>query len=138
MATLLREVASYLETQGAGTFGTDLFIGFEPESPANCVTIYPTGGRPPAASGWKEYPTMQIRVRNTEYSDGYDKAEEIFGLLHKERNILTTFRGRCFAIQSSPIFIGHGKNGEFVFTQNFSWHLSSNPNTSSSSSSSST
>lgn len=129
MATLLREVVTYLEAQGVGTFGTDLFIGFEPESPSNCVTFYPTGGRPPAASDEKEFPTMQVRVRNTKYTDGYDKAEEIFGYLHKEVDMLNTFRGRCFAVQSSPLFIGHGENGEFIFTQNYIWYLSRNPNT---------
>jgi hypothetical protein len=136
MATLLREVVSYLEDQGVGVFGTSLFIGFEPTSPKNCVTIYPSGGRPPKALGGKEFPTMLVRIRNEKYSDGYNKAEDIFGLLHKQMDFLDTFRGRCFALQSSPIFLGHGENGEFIFTQNYIWYLAYNPNTSSSSSSS--
>ena len=138
MATLLDEVVSYLVSQGMGTFGIDLHIGFEPDTPLNTVTLYPTGGEPPKAVGGKEFPTMQVRVRNEVYPDGYDKAEAIYGVLHRQRNFLNTFYGRCFAMQSSPMFIGKGKNGEFIFTQNFVWYLSHNPNTSSSSSSSNT
>lgn len=131
MATLLDEVVSYLVSQGMGTFGTDLFIGFEPDTPKNTVTLYPTGGEPPKAVGGKEFPTMQVRVRNEIYPNGYNKAEAIYGVLHRQIDFLDTFRGRCFAMQSSPMFIGKGTNGEFLFTQNFVWYLSHNPNVSS-------
>lgn len=136
MATLLDEVVSYLVSQNLGTFGTDLFVGFEPDTPTNTVTLYPTGGEPPNALGGKEFPTVQVRVRSGTYLDGYNKAEAIYAVLHRQRDFLSTFRGRCFALQSSPMFLGKGVNGEFIFTQNFVWYLSHNPNRSSSSSSS--
>ena len=131
MATLLDEVVTYLENEGIGTFGTNIFIGFEPSTPKDTVTLYATGGRPPKASGGKEFPTMQVRVRSEKYTDGYNKIEEIFGALHQQTDFLSTFRGRCYALQSSPLFIGHGENGEFLFTQNYIFYLAHNPNTSS-------
>ena len=121
---LLDEVIAYLEDENVGTFGTDLFIGHEPDAPPDVVTIYPTGGRPPSADRDKEYPTMQVRVRNTSYVTGFTKAETILSLLHKQENVLETMRGRCFATQSSPSLIGRGENGEFIFVQNYVWYVS--------------
>ena len=125
MATLLDEVVAYLVAEGVGTFGSDLFIGYEPATPKDVVTLFPTGGSPPAFDG-KEYPSMQVRVRNETYPDGHSKAMEIYRLLNRQENFLTTWRGRCFAMQSSPMFIGYGENGEFLFTQNFRWLISTN------------
>lgn len=125
MATLLDEVVDYLETEGVGTFGTDLFIGYEPTTPTNTVTLYPTGGRPPKTDG-KEYPSIQVRIRSEDYPTGYNKAMEIYRLLHKQTDFLNEWRGRCFALQSAPLFMGHGENAEFIFTQNYIWYISYN------------
>lgn len=121
---LLDEVVAYLEDEGVGTFGTDLFIGHEPDAPTNVVTIYPTGGRPPSSDRDKEYPTMQVRVRNTSYVNGFEKATSILSLLHVNTSNLATTRGRCYATQSSPSMIGRGDNGEFIFVQNYYWLVS--------------
>jgi hypothetical protein len=127
MATVLDEVVAYLSDEDVGTFGTDLFIGYEPQTPKNVVTLYPTGGRSPSPDMDKEYPTIQVRVRNETYPDGWSKAVEIYHLLHTQEQVLETLRGRCFALQGSPMFIGHGENGEFIFTQNFVWYIATNP-----------
>jgi len=121
---LLDEVVAYLVNEDVGTFGTDIFIGHEPEAPANVVTIYPTGGRPPSSDRDKEYPAIQVRVKNTGYLAGYTKAETIYSLLHMNTDYLSTIRGRCFATQSSPSMIGRGGNGEFIFVQNYYWLVS--------------
>jgi len=132
---LLDEVVAYLVSRNVGTFGTDLFIGHEPIAPSNVVTIYPTGGRPPSADRDKEYPSMQVRVRNISYVNGFTKATDILSLLHKEENYLTTTRGRCYTTQSSPSLMGRGENGEFIFVQNYYWLVSNYSSSSSSSSS---
>ena len=121
---LLDEVVTYLVDEGVGTFGTNIFIGSEPKTPRNVVTLYPTGGpkRSPHYSD-RDTPTMQVRVRNESYVTGWNTAFTIFGLLDKEEDYLETLRGRCFALQSQPLFIGRGENNEFLFTQNFMWHL---------------
>ena len=121
---LLDEVVAYLEDESVGTFGTNLFIGHEPSTPVDVVTLYPTGGSPPSADRDKEYPTAQVRVRNSSYVSGLAKAEEILGLLHKNEDYLSTIRGRCFATQTSPSMIGRGENGEFIFVQNYYWLVS--------------
>lgn len=120
---LLDEVATYLDDQGAGTFPGTIFIGFEPAAPVNTITLYPTGGPKIGVSRDRDRPTMQIRVRNAKYTDGWTVAWNVFKLLDVEINFLSTMKGRCYTMQSQPMFLGRGKNDEFIFVQNFIWHL---------------
>ena len=120
---LLAEVAEYLASNGIGTQGTNIFIGHEPVAPVNVVTLYPTGGPKIGASEDKDTPTMQVRVRNSTFDGGWTVAWNVFKLLDKEVSFLSSLRGRCFAMQSQPTFIGRGANEEFLFTQNFMWKL---------------
>lgn len=68
------------------TFAKDLFIGKEPSSPNNCVTIFDTPSFPPLTTLGNdvkyEYPSVQIRVRNTEYQAGWNLLNTIKDLLH--------------------------------------------------------
>jgi hypothetical protein len=123
MKNLLTAVVAYLVSQNVGTFGTNLFIGFEPATPKNVVTLFSTGGRPPTALGGKEYPTMQVRIRNESSQGALTVADTIYSLLHQQSDLLETIRGRCFALQSAPMLIGRGANGEFIYTQNYIWYL---------------
>ena len=67
------DIKDMLVSDGIGTFGTDIFIGREPDEPNNCITIYDTGGGEPNAKWREDNPTIQIRVRNSSYESGYDK-----------------------------------------------------------------
>lgn len=70
------ELATYLASVGGLglTLGTNLFVSSEPASPADCVTLYDTGGPPPYqdfdGDTWIAHPTVQVRVRNGEYLAG--------------------------------------------------------------------
>lgn len=68
------------------TYGTDLFIGKEPSTPDNCVTIFDTPSFPPMRAVDPTvkyyYSSVQIRVRNKRYLDGYAVARNIFDSLH--------------------------------------------------------
>ncbi len=67
-------------------FGTNLFIGFEPSTPPNTVTIFDTGGYSPQLTFDKsekyERPSIQIRVRDISYSEAWQKINEIKDALH--------------------------------------------------------
>ena len=67
-------------------FQTDLFIGTEPDMPNDCVTIFDTPGRPPQLTLTKGedyfYPSVQIRVRHSNYVDGYKLMHDIRTFLH--------------------------------------------------------
>lgn len=69
------ELAVYLATKGLGlTVGTNLFVGSEPTTPADCVTLYDTGGSAPyqdySGSSFVTHPSVQIRARNSAYLTG--------------------------------------------------------------------
>jgi len=68
------------------TFATNLFIGKEPSSPNNCVTIFDTPGSGPdkAFDNSSKYyrPSIQIRVRNSNYLTGWQVIHSIKELLH--------------------------------------------------------
>lgn len=81
------DIANILEgTSSLGlTLGTNLFIGREPPEPSNSVTIFDTYGLAPQTNlttqGY-ERPTIQIRVRNVSYIDGWTIIENIKNVLH--------------------------------------------------------
>jgi len=68
------------------TFGTNLFIGREPSKPDNCVTIFDTMGRSPQLTlnkeEYYEYPSIQIRVKNNKYDEGWTEINNIMLSLH--------------------------------------------------------
>lgn len=73
---VLPELCSYLEAQGIGTRGTDLFYSLLPPTPAACVVLYEYGGPPnePVMGGTTvraEYPRVQIIARGAA-EDDYD------------------------------------------------------------------
>ena len=68
------------------TFATNLFVGREPSSPDDCVTIFETPGFPPQLTLKQGedyyYPSVQIRVRNNNYQTGWTLAHNIMVSLH--------------------------------------------------------
>lgn len=101
-------------------FGRNLFIGREPSAPANCLTIYPTGGYAPDVSRPTETPTVQIRIRNTSYVTGYNIGHTIIKKFHENTRICASVHGKCFAMQPQPISIGvTDDSSAHLFTCNF-------------------
>ncbi len=72
------------------TLASNLFIGREPDQPDNCVTIFDTPGAPPDVNYDKNYrvayPSVQIRVRNIKYADGWNLINSIKSVLHNIGN----------------------------------------------------
>lgn len=72
------------------TFITNLFVGKEPATPDNCVTIYDTPGMAPdiTLKGKSEdsqnlkRPSIQVRVRNNNYVTGWNLINDIKEVLH--------------------------------------------------------
>lgn len=83
------DIYTMLEDSASGvnlTLGTNLFVGSEPSLPKNCVTIFDTASYPPYLSikgevGY-EYPSVQIRVRNSNYINGWNLINNIKDALH--------------------------------------------------------
>ena len=106
------------------TFATNLFIAKEPGKPDNCVTIYDTPGYPPylglGGEVGYEYPSVQIRIRNTKYSTGWALIEKVKDSLHGRNH--QTWNGTLYmliACSSGPALLDWDDNNNVRFVVNF-------------------
>jgi hypothetical protein len=106
-------------------FATNLFIGKEPSSPNNCVTIFDTASFPPMLTldrnGNYEYPSVQIRIRNTSYQTAWDLANTIKDLLHGSGQV-TMENGTLYTsiiCMSTPTLLDWDENNRARFIINF-------------------
>lgn len=88
MSTILEVIGNYLEAQGQGIQGTNLFLGRMPTAPDACVTVYEYGGQGPqftfgAAATAIDRPSIQVmcRASRDDYPTARDKAQSIRSLL---------------------------------------------------------
>jgi len=106
----------------ASAEGTDLFYGVAPSSPDNVVCLAcPSGGMPREPTTTVMYPSVQVYIRNTNYSTAQTKGTSIISLL--DQTTTTTRNGRVYyyieAQQSLPNYLGTDENGRHEFTVNF-------------------
>lgn len=119
------DIKDMLVTAGLGTFGEDLFIGFEPTDPDICTTIYDSGGEPAEVDYNYERPNVNIRVRGAKggYRAAQIVAQNIRDELNGKHNI-TVNAARYVGIwmQSDILTIGTDDNERPLFTTNFRIH----------------
>lgn len=121
------DVKDILESSESGTgltFGTDLFISFEPDSPDAVVTLYDSGGWAPDAHDYQK-PTIMARVRGPKggYATGYATARAVVDALH-ERNNETWNGTRYIGIwqEGDVLFLEYDDSRRPVFSVNFRVH----------------
>jgi hypothetical protein len=78
------DMKNLLVNAGLGTNGLNpnaalfsLYVGKEPDTPDNVITLYDTPGESPNPKWRLDYPRFQVRVRSKSYPTCYDKAEEV-------------------------------------------------------------
>lgn len=104
------------------TFGQNLFIGREP-TPKNTVTIFDYPGYPPQltlSNEQYEYPSVQVRVKNSDYTKGWQLIEKIKDALHGRAQ--ETWNGTLYSVircSSGPAFLEWDENGMVKFVVNF-------------------
>jgi hypothetical protein len=119
------DIAAMLEADSSLglELGTDLFIGKEPTSPHNCVTIYDELANTPELSMGGEtyyYPIVQIRVRNIDYRAGWTLINNIMISLHGRAH--ETWNGTLYTIifcHSGPALLTWDDNEFVKFIINF-------------------
>jgi len=128
MTSAADDIKDYLESVSSLglNFGVNLFVGKEPVSPRDCVTIYDTPGYPPAltldgadSTSTYEYLSMQVRVRNKSYTEGCSLAYDIMGALHGQYNLLVN--GSLYTViycTGSPALLEWDDNNNAVFILN--------------------
>lgn len=115
------DIAEYLEDQTIGTVGTDIFVGIMPNTPDDCIVIWPYAGQPPDIIWDGEYPSINVKVRNTAQDTGWTKIYSIMKALHKLTNttIESTLYHRIEAM-GSPAYLERDQNNRYIFNINFS------------------
>ncbi len=104
-------------------FATNLFVGLEPATPDDCVTIFDTPGAPPIKTLTADveyyYSSIQIRVRDRSYLAGCDLASDIVRVLHNRGPETWNSMVYCSILcQGDPFFLGW-ENGRARFVVNF-------------------
>jgi len=104
-------------------FGTNLFIGREPDAPDNCVTIFDTVVAEPVLTLDKrtiERPSFQIRVRNNSYLNGYATIRSIADTLHsRAHEIWSGTLYMVIYILNGPNMLDWDENNRVRFIVNF-------------------
>lgn len=106
-------------------FGTNLFIGREPSTPNNCVTIYDNPGDSPVITLQNDValykPSVQVVVRNVAYLIGYNLIHSIFLALHGRNNEVWNSTTYCSIVAvNDPFLLEWDSNGRAKFVCNFS------------------
>lgn len=106
------DIAAYLQTVGIGTVGTDIFKGYMPDAPNDCIVLYQRGGRSPEVvqtSPKLEYPELHIIVRadgDTAYDDAMTRANSIMTALHTmAEQTINAHRYLYLRALSSPVLM---------------------------------
>lgn len=104
--------------------GDNLFIGREPNSPHNVITIIDSYGYAPQLTYNRtekyESPSVQILIRNMDYRTAFENATNIVDLLHGLANI--TINDTYYSViraMGSPALLGWDDNGRCRFSLNF-------------------
>jgi hypothetical protein len=117
---MLKEIGTYLQSQGIGTLGADLFLGLMPDQPDNCVTLFEYAGSPPDLHWAGEYPGLQVRVRNKSYAAARAKIREIAKELHGlHEQTLSGTRYLLIKARGSPEVLKRDANNRVELFVNF-------------------
>lgn len=118
-------MGAYLQTQGIGTLGTDLFVGLLPDTPDAAVSLFEYGGASPVHSlgsgGAKfERPRVQVVVRAATYTAARTKIESVYTTLEQLANItLSSVRYLMVEAVQSPAFLERDVNNRVTMVCNF-------------------
>lgn len=124
---LLVELGDYLSTNGVGTVGTDLFLGFMPDTPNGCVALYETGGLGPAramrgSAGQPvaERPRVQVVARSTSYASARAKARDAYLLLEGLGDVtLNGVQYKWVGAVQEPFMMGRDELGRVSIAANY-------------------
>ncbi|MBC7340891.1 MAG: hypothetical protein H5U02_00295 [Clostridia bacterium] len=117
---LSEDIGNYLQINGVGTVGTDIFLGQLPAAPDNVVALFEYAGEPPDLHSSVEYPGLQVLVRNKSYVAGRQKIEQTRNVLHGLTE--ATINGRRYLLvraRQSPEALPRDENGRALFVCNF-------------------
>lgn len=122
--TLIEQVATYLQDDlSLGTIGTNIFIGFAPDSestPTQIISVLDTGGTAPDPYLPTYMPTFQVFIRAADYDTGKAILDSVRGL-HQFKGSLVSGQTYFYYILaiSEGGHLGRDEAGRDLFSINF-------------------
>lgn len=117
---LVQDVATYLQNNGIGTLGTNLFVGRLPDEPDTCTAVFAYAGFPMPLHWNGEQPGLQVLVRAPSYVQAQNLMEQIRGLLHGlSEQTLGTTRYLLVRAKQSPMLLQRDDGDRAIFVCNF-------------------
>jgi len=117
---MLSDIGNYLQVQGIGTLGTNIFLGMIPDKPDNCIVLFEYAGSPPDLYWNGEYPGLQVRVRNKSYAAARTKIGEVMEKLHGlHEQTLSGTRYLLIKARGSPEILKRDNNNRVELFVNF-------------------
>jgi hypothetical protein len=100
--------------------GTSVFISLEPDTPDNCITLYPYGGAPPEVnSKYKHNSNVQVRIRADDFQQAYKTGQTIINRMHYNGDVLASTNGMLYTVQSQPIYLNRDDELRSIVVTNF-------------------
>jgi len=131
-ASILKEFVSdeLDELLDSGETAWSIYIGAQPPTPSNCITIYDTqgilDGRLIDDGEVITHFGIQIRVRSKEYEDGWEKITDICSILNAGKNETITkdsvdylLNGANQTTPVTPLGVEIESKRRFLFTVNY-------------------
>lgn len=116
------DIGNYLQTQGLGTLGVDLFVGMLPTKPDICISVLDAPGRSPDPRYQRDEPSLQILVRGArrDYDVAYGVAKSVKDELNGIDPIVLDSKDYVlFVMIGNIIPVGPDENERPVFSLNF-------------------
>jgi hypothetical protein len=118
--SMVLDIATYLDTQGLGDLGTDIFYSYAPGQKATGIFVLDTGGPKPDSYIPTKNPTFQVFIRAARYVTGKALLDQVRAALHQLAN--TTMGSTYFyyiLATSEGGHIGPNEAGQDEFSINF-------------------
>lgn len=117
---IITDIAQYLEDEGVGTLGTNIFAGYFPDNVDSGVCVIDTGGVAPDPDLPTRNKTFQVFIRGTDYETGQDLVDTVRSTLHQISNqTIGSFYFYYVLALSDGGHIGRNDRGIDEFSINF-------------------
>lgn len=127
--SLVNDIGTFLQDEGVGVLGVNLFTAFLPSNPDDCIALFEYAGSPPDEFADLDNAGLQVRVRASDYETAYSNIISCYDALRQIGYELSS--AYAYGIVINDTFypriqanaginnLGLDKNNRFELTQNF-------------------
>jgi hypothetical protein len=117
---MLHDIALYLQSQGVGTAGVDIFESYLPPKPDKVLALYETGGSESELAAAIDRPTFQVMARAKTWDEARAFAFQAYDKLNGlSEQVLNGTRYLLIVSTSGFLSAGLDESGRPLCTVNF-------------------